>query len=84
MTAPEKIADAGLAVVVDALPHLKALYINDNQLTDAGLAAVPKLRSLEELNIGGGRFSNAGLAQLANLPSLQYLLLWGTLPTSAR
>lgn len=77
LSAPKQISDAGLAVLADALPHLKALYIGQNQLTDAGLAALSRLAELEELAIGGAKITSDGLAVLAKLPSLHYLDLWG-------
>lgn len=75
---PSRMTDAGLAAIAGALPQLKVLCLNFNELTDAGLAALPKLRSLEEITIGGGTFTDAGLAHLAELPSLHYVWLWGS------
>lgn len=77
ITPPDRINDAGMDALTTALPQLKAMYVCGNELTDAGMAMLPRLRSLEELYIGGGRITNAGLAHLAKLPALHYLSLWG-------
>jgi peroxiredoxin len=77
LTAPEQIDDPGLAAIVEAVPQLRALYLLKNNLTDSGLAALSKLKALEELNIGGDKITASGLAALSDLPSLHYLSLWG-------
>ncbi len=76
---PEGITDDGIAVLVEACPQLKKVYfMDDNEVSDAGLATLAKLRGLEALSIGGGRMTAAGLAPLAQLPSLRSLELWGS------
>jgi hypothetical protein len=61
------------------LPHVRALVLNDTDVTDAGLQGLGELAGLESVTIGVGRqISNAGLAHLNRLQSLKELTLVGT------
>ncbi|MCK4292049.1 MAG: hypothetical protein KAY65_02545 [Planctomycetes bacterium] len=72
----KRATDQALAELAE-LPLLKALYLKEHRLTNAGFTHLQKLTGLEELVLGGGRMNNAALAHLAKLPSLTYLLLQG-------
>lgn len=74
---PRRLTGTGLAEVA-RLCSLKALYIREHSLTNAGLAHLSLLELLEELDlVGKGHLNDAGLAHLSKLPRLQYLLLQG-------
>ncbi len=81
LNAPRFVTDADIAAITQ-VPSLKGLYFKKNDLTNAGLAQLVSLASLEELELGtlgagSRRITDAGLVHLANLPSLRYLMLWG-------
>ena len=60
---------------LDDLPGLKRLELGGTGLTDADLAALPRLHRLEKLD--GFAFSDASLVVLKNLPMLRELDLRG-------
>jgi Leucine-rich repeat (LRR) protein len=74
------ICDAGL-VHVGKMPNLRKLNISSNPLTkkvtDAGLAHLKNLRSLEELLLPWGGLTDAGLSHLAGLTLLKKLDIGG-------
>ncbi len=76
--------DAGLRHVAK-LPNLKALYVKGTGITNAGLAQLAGLTSLEELELGGSqmKMNDQGLAHLKNLPNLKYLDLQSNTFTDA-
>ena len=72
--------DAGVSRLA-ALKHLKYLWVNcsqDSPLTDAALAAISRMRELEELHIAGAGFTNQGIALLRDLDRLSalHLVFW--------
>jgi hypothetical protein len=52
------------------LADLKELILDDNLITDAGLAFLPKLPKLTRLSLHGCRITDAGLAHLAKQQTL--------------
>jgi hypothetical protein len=72
------LTDAALADL-SKLPALTRLQVAPVQgveaITDAGLAHVARIKTLEHLEIGGRKITDRGLAQLATLPNLESLVL---------
>jgi hypothetical protein len=61
------------------LQDLARLRLDNNKLTDKGVAALTLLRNLEYLNIyGNAGVTDASIATLAQLPALREVYLWGT------
>jgi uncharacterized membrane protein/mono/diheme cytochrome c family protein len=61
------------------LQDLARLRLDNNKLTDKGIAALVPLRKLEYLNIyGNPGVTDASVATLAQLPALREVYLWGT------
>ena len=64
--------------VIGSLPALQQLDIRGCNVTDRGLAALGKSRSLKRLVAfptanGGGKFTDAGLMQLNTVTTLEYV-----------
>src|SRR5262245_16909279 len=66
--------DERLTLLLD-LAAVPWLSLENAPVTDAALAHVAKLRSLDKLYLGSSRITGSGLAQLAPLTNLQYLSL---------
>jgi len=64
--------------VVGSLSHLTRLYLQQTQVTDAGLVNLEGLEYLEYLNLYGTSVGDAALNGLASLPALRSLYLWQT------
>jgi hypothetical protein len=77
-----KISDSGLAMIND-LPDLRALYLDNTIITDAGLEHVQKMVKLEDLKLSCTRVSDRGLERLSMLTQLRALWLDGTGVTGA-
>jgi beta-lactamase regulating signal transducer with metallopeptidase domain/Leucine-rich repeat (LRR) protein len=70
-----RISNRGLAQLT-GLPVLKELHLaSQERVTDAGLAHVAKIQSLEQLSIGGPRITDTGMSHLAKLTGLENLSL---------
>ena len=68
---------------VATISTLRLLSISNSQeITDAAVDSLLKLRALEELKIGPTKLTDAGLARLAGLKSLKKLAL--TIPKKSR
>ena len=77
------IHDAQLRVV-GGFANLSRLRIEQNDITDTGIAHLYGLRKLIYLNLVGTRVTDTGLAALAQMPSLRKVFVWGTTVTAAR
>lgn len=66
------ITNAGLAYLSE-LKALKRLTILNDSITEKGVEALAKLKSLELLNIGGPNINDACMAKLAKFPALKEL-----------
>ncbi len=72
------LEDAAMATV-GKLSHLTFLRLDNNRLTDAGLAPLKGLPSLEYLNLyGNAGITDASIDTLGALASLKKVYLWGT------
>jgi len=72
------VRDQDLACLA-GLERLKWLQMGSalNAISDAGMAYLRGLRSLERLSIGGDRITDKGLACLANLKTLNFIQIKG-------
>ncbi len=57
--------------------RVRRLYLNQTQVTDAGLARLPGSEALETLSLTGTAVTDAGLADLRRFPNLRHLYLSG-------
>jgi hypothetical protein len=74
---PYGLTDAQMAVIA-ALPAVREMEIIAPRLTDAGLAALARLRNLQVLHLEGtAMMTDEGLQALATLPKLRHLRLSG-------
>jgi|GEM_PF-1584377 len=84
---PNDLMFTSIIITADYLPglaHLKKLHLGTaEKVTDAGLAHLAKIRSLEELNIGGSNITDAGVVHLAQLTGLKTLWLQNSEVTDA-
>lgn len=71
------VHDDDLAVL-QVLPQLEALWLQDTAVTDRGLPSLQSNTALRELSLRGTRVSDAGMASLTELPNLQFLYLHDT------
>ena len=71
------LQDSDLTRVAE-FTNLRRLRIENNPITNQGLAALPTLSKLEVLNLNGTQITAQGLSQLALLNNLQSLYLWST------
>ena len=63
----------------DAFASLTSLRLSNNNLTDAGVAALTGLQNLEVLNLYGNEsISDASLDALVQLGNLRAIYLWNT------
>jgi hypothetical protein len=65
------------------MPDLLTLNLNNNKITDAGLAVVQELRHLHSLSLNQTGITDAGLERLRCLPDLRDLYLLDTQVTDA-
>ena len=61
LTVPGRMDDKGMVLIAE-MPWLTGLFFKENLVTNAGLAHLAKLTSLETLELGGTRITDAGLA----------------------
>lgn len=71
------LTDAGLAYL-RAPSSLSKVSVRYTAVTDAGIADLCRIASVQELNIGGTRLTNQGLAALEGLTNLRKLYVWRT------
>ena len=69
--------------IINDLPHLTRLYLQQTQITDEGLTSLEGLEFLEYLNLFGTSVGDAGVDHLADLPALRSLYLWQTSVTDS-
>ncbi|MEQ8790271.1 MAG: hypothetical protein RIC55_28505 [Pirellulaceae bacterium] len=75
------VSDRGLAHLAQ-LEHLEEINLSQCKgVTDSGMNALRKSKSLTQLNLTGTRVGDAGLKTLAAMPQLKELYLHGTLVT---
>jgi len=58
--------------------NLRRLRIENNPLTDQGLASLKALSKLEVLNLNGTQITGQGLSHLTTLQNLKSLYIWNT------
>lgn len=78
---PEGITDRA-ADRLKKLHHLRELNLDQARVTDAGMAVLSAIPTLENLDVSSTRVTDSGLANLSRLPSLKRLVL-GSLVTDA-
>ena len=71
------LQDADLTRVAE-FTNLRRLRIENNPITNQGLASLPTLSKLEVLNLNGTQITAQGLSQLIPLNNLKSLYLWNT------
>ncbi|MFC5192244.1 c-type cytochrome domain-containing protein [Algoriphagus aquatilis] len=71
------LQDADLNRVAE-FANLRRLRIENNPITNQGLASISPLTKLEVLNLNGTQITAQGLSQLIPLNNLQSLYLWNT------
>jgi hypothetical protein len=67
-------------LIVEKLPQLRALGVNDTPITDAGLEDMVPM-SLETLDLGMTGVTDAGLKHLGRMKELEALMLYSTAVT---
>lgn len=77
-----EISDAALEPLKD-MPNTTWLNLRGTAVTDAGLAHLAPLKSLEKLHLERTKITDAGLEHLKGLENLRYLNLYGTAVTDA-
>lgn len=70
------VGDAELESLA-GLRRVRSVLLNETAVTDAGMATVGKVATLQNVDIRGCTISNAGLEPLAELPALKALRLSG-------
>jgi hypothetical protein len=71
------LVDADLTKVAEFV-NLRHLRIENNPISDQGLASLKTLSKLEVLNLNGTQITASGLLLLQELPALKSLYLWNT------
>ncbi len=71
------IQDSDLSLV-SQFSNLQRLRIENNPITDDGIAGLKGLSKLEILNLNGTKISSAALGSLGEIKSLKSLYLWNT------
>lgn len=75
----KELTDAGLDKLKQLnLPKLAKLYLVDTQVTDAGLAHLKEIKTLQVLSLVGTPVTDAGLEHLKEAKGLKELYLYGT------
>src|SRR5205814_251382 len=77
------LADPQLRALAGAVPNLRHLRLEGNDITDAGLGQLAALKQLRYLNLYGTKVSDAGLPALSALPRLREVYLWQSAVTDA-
>jgi hypothetical protein len=65
------VNDELLLHLPQTMPRLQGLWLSGNTVTDAGIAALAKSKSLQELRLFNSNISDIGLMSLAQIPSLK-------------
>lgn len=76
-TVPTRYSDAAL-VHIGKLKALKSLWLDNNDITDAGIHAIEGLDQLEELDLDWTLVTDKSVSSLVKLKSLKVLRLGGT------
>jgi len=76
--AGERFGDAELAALGAVADQLVWLDLSRTGITDAGLAAVARMRELRHLDLRGTAIGDAGVEALGGLAALETLSLYGT------
>lgn len=76
------VTDRGVAVV-EFLPRLERLFLDDVEITDLGLESIATCKNLEYLAVGSDSITDDGLKQLRGLANLQHLYVHGDNVTGA-
>ncbi len=69
-----ELGDSGLQVI-QQLPELEVLVLDESNITNAGLASLTNCRKLQQLNLAGCSISDEGLKSLSQLTELRVLNL---------
>jgi hypothetical protein len=72
-----RVADADLAILVQAGPDVRALALSGSPITDAGLAHFAKLGKTQILVLRRTKIKGSELGHLASLPAIQFISLVG-------
>ena len=64
--------------VIGKMNNMVLLKLDENPVTDAGLARLTGLQSLRAISLSGTQVTDAGLLALSRLPHLQQLYAWNT------
>ncbi len=70
-----KVTDDGIKAL-PWLPGLRMFSASNTQITDAGLAHLPKVGNLEHLRLDQARITDLGLQTIGKMKSLRKLSLW--------
>ena len=73
--------DDDMMSVINNLPHLQKLFLQNTKITDKGLRNLEGLNYLEYLNLYGTEITDEGLNKMPPLPRLRNLFLWQTKTT---
>lgn len=77
------LGDGDAGILADMAPVVANLNLSKTALTDAGLAKLAGMRSLERLRLDGTAVGDAGVRALGALPKLESINLIGTKVTPA-
>ncbi len=75
----DRVGDARMKLLDEVI----TIHLDSSQVTDAGLAYLKGLTSLQELSLSGTQVTGVGLASLKDLPGLRILWLHGSRVTDA-
>jgi Leucine-rich repeat (LRR) protein len=68
-----KITNFGLFTICNSFAELRKLFINHNQITDDGVASIPKLKNLRCLDLRCNKISSQSLKYISKLLHLNQL-----------
>lgn len=71
------LQDADMTILAE-FTNLRRLRIENNPVTNQGLASLPTLTKLEALNLNGTQITGKGLSHLSTLQNLKSLYIWNT------
>jgi hypothetical protein len=72
------INDDNMGHLVESMPQVQRLFLNGENLGDAGIARIAKLPALQWFSLYNSRISDQGLMSLAGVASLRELILYKT------
>ena len=73
-----------MLATIGTFTNLTRLQIQQNPITDKGIANLVHLKNLESLNLYGTEVTDAALSTIEQLPNLEKLFLWQTKVTPER